>query len=373
MEYPKKITTIQTAIITASTIIGVGLLAVPRLTVESGNTGAPLITLLGTLLAYSAVLLICILGLRFPKKSIIQYSEEIIGKWLARFFTVLIICYFAALSSFTAREFGEVVVASVLPETPLEVTVIVMLALAALSTRNNIITFAYIHHFYFPLILAPAIIISVFSLKNANLLHLQPFTGNQPTDMVVGLLTVAALFQGSFILTFVLPAMRETKKAIKASTWGIIISGGLYLIIVIANVAVFGSEEIKNLVWPTLELAKVTSLPGEVLERLDAAFLAVWVTAVFTTLFSTYFLTIYALKQLFRLLDHKILSFLILPFIFIIAMLPSNILEFYNIVGIFGPLGLLITLGYPGLLLATAFLRKIKGKQDAGRSVDLNG
>jgi spore germination protein len=190
--------------------------------------------------------------------------------------------------------------------------------------------------------------------------------------MFEGLLTVAALFQGSFILTFIIPAMRESGKALKASAWGMFMAGGLYFITVVANVSVFGSEEIKNLIWPTLEIAKMTSLPGQVLERLDAAFLAVWVTAVFTTLFSSYFLTIYALKELLRFMDHKLFSFLILPFVFTIAMLPSNILELYMIIKIFGRLGLLLTIAYPCLLLVIAIIRKARGS-DAGRSIDQNG
>lgn len=373
MEHQKKITAIQTAIITASTTIGVGLLALPRIAVDTGDTGAPLITLMGTLVAFFGVALICILGMRFPTQSIIQYGEEIVGKWLARLLSFFIICFFAVLSSLIAREFGEVVVTSVLRETPLEVTVIVMLALAAFSTRNTITIFAYIHHFYFPLILTPALLIVVFSLKNANVLHLQPVLGNTPTNILQGLLTVGALFQGSFILTFIIPAMRESKKAMKASTWGMVIAGGLYIITVIANVAVFGTQEIKNLIWPTLELAKMTSLPGQVLERLDAAFLAVWVTAVFTTLFSSYFLTIYAIKQLFHFMDHKMFSFLILPFIFTIAMLPGNILELYNTIGIVGRVGLFMTVAYPCLLLITAIFRKKGGKFNTERSMEHDG
>lgn len=82
-----------------------------------------------------------------------------------------------------------------------------------------------------------------------------------------------------------------------------------------------GAEETKQLIWPTLKLAKMTSLPGQILERLDAAFLAVWVTAVFTTLFSSYFLTIHATSELFGFRDHKMFSILFLPVKGVIVLL----------------------------------------------------
>jgi spore germination protein len=284
----------------------------------------------------------------------------------------LIILFFAVLTSLTAREFGEVVVTSVLKETPVEVTVIVMLLLATISTRHGITTFAHIHTFYVPFLLIPVLVIVALSLKNAEAINLLPILGNEPSGMLKGTLTIAALFQGAFILTAVIPSMKHPEKAMKASVWGMVIAGGLYIIIVAATISVFGSEEIKQLLWPTLELAKATTLPANILERLDAAFLAVWVTAVFTTLFSSYFFTIYAMSHLFRLREHKLFSYFILPFVFVMAMLPTNIVQMYEIIENVGRIGLIITTGYPGLLLIVSILRKKRGNRIADKKVDQN-
>jgi spore germination protein len=357
----RQITMIQAAAILISTINGVGVLELPLFAVRAADSGAPLVTFLGGLLAFVGLFLIARLGMRFPNKSIIQYSEDIIGKWPAWVGSAFVIGFFSVLTSLTAREFGEVVITAVLTKTPLEVTVIVMLLLAAISVRNDITTFAYIHFFYFPLLLGPVLLIVALSLKNSDVINLEPLWGNEQKGMFGGVLTIAALFQGSFILTSVIPAMRRPEKAMKASLWGIIIAGGLYLMIVVATVSVFGSEETKNLLWPTLELAKTTSLPANVLERLDAAFLAVWVTAVFTTLLSTYFLAIKEMSKLFHLRDHKMFSFFLLPIVFFMAMLPQNILQMYEIIQNVGRIGLFITIVYPGILLIIAMIRKKRG------------
>lgn len=361
MEDTRQITVIQTAAILVSTIIGVGVLPLPLFAVRAADSGAPLVTFLGVLVAFVGLVLITILGIRFPNKTIIQYSEDIIGKWMAWVGSFFIIIFFSVLTSLAAREFGEVVVTSVLKTTPVEVTVIVMLLLAAISTRNDITTFAYIQNFYFPLLLVPSLLIVVLSLKNGDPINLQPIWGNAPQGMLSGTLTVAALFQGSFILTTVIPSMRRPEKAMRASVWGMLIAGGLYVVIVIGAVGVFGAEEIKQLLWPTLELAKATSLPANILERLDAAFLAVWVTAVFTTLFSSYFLTIHAISKLFRLSGYKLFSFFILPFVFATAMLPQNVVQLYKIIEGVGRIGLFITIAYPALLLLIAIIRKKRG------------
>jgi spore germination protein len=204
------------------------------------------------------------------------------------------------------------------------------------------------------------LIIVVLSLKNANVINLLPIWGNEHHQVALGILTMAAFFQGFFVMTIVIPAMRRPEKALIASAAGMFMAGGLYLLIVVATVAVFGSEEIKKLIWPTLELAKTTSLPGNLLERLDGAFLAVWVMAVFSTIYSTYYLTIHSINKLFRVGDQKRFAFFVFPFIFVIAMLPQNILQMYRILEIMSRWGLLITVVYPFILLVVALIRKKK-------------
>jgi spore germination protein len=66
------------------------------------------------------------------------------------------------LTALTAREFGNVVIVSVLMDTPLQVTVLAMLLLAALSTRHDIRTFAHIHLFYLLIILLLEMAIGLF-------------------------------------------------------------------------------------------------------------------------------------------------------------------------------------------------------------------
>ncbi|MZQ87117.1 endospore germination permease [Paenibacillus sp. 5J-6] len=364
MEHPRQITVIQAAIILISTIIGVGVLALSLFAVRAADSGAPLVTFLGLLLGLAGLWLLTKLGMRFPEQSIIEYSKELIGKWTAGVFSVLIIAFFALITALAAREFGEVVVTSVLMKTPLEVTVIVMLLLAAVSSRADITTFTYFHHFYFPVIVFPGLLIVVLSLKNAHLVNLLPIWGNEPKGMFGGILTMAALFQGSFVMTIVIPAMRRPEKAMIAGYIGMAISGALYVLIVIATVGVFGAEEIKKLVWPTLELAKTTSLPANILERLDGAFLAVWVTAVFTTLLSSYYLAIHFTSRLLKLKDHKMFAFFLMPFIYVMAMFPQNLLQMYEIIQVVGRWGLIFTVVYPLVLFIMAVIRKKKSRGD---------
>lgn len=361
MKDSRHITVIQAATILASTIIGVGILTLPLSAVQAADSGAPLVTFAGMLLALIGLIWITLLGMRFPKQSFVEYSEAILGKWFAWGGSALLIVFIGILTSLVAREFGEVVVTAILKQTPLEAIVLAMLLLVTFPSRKGIEIFSYIHYFYFPLLLVPGLLIIVLSFRNAEFINLEPIWGNNPSGFLLGILTLGTSFQGSFIMMMVIPAMRHPRKSLPAGVWGMLIAGVLYVMVVIASVSVFGADEIKLTLWPTLELAKMTSLPANILERLDALFLIAWVITVFTSLFSCYYFTVYAISKLFRLADQRMLSFFMLPIIFTLAVLPGNVVQLYQIIQIAGQAGLLFTIAYPGLLLFVAIVRKKKG------------
>lgn len=363
MNEQRQITVLQASAITISTIVGVGVLSLPLAAVRAADTGAPLVTFLCALLSVVASIIIVWLGVRFPNESYIEYSEKLIGKGLSRIIISVWILYYAMLSSLIAREFGEVVITAVLKNTPLEVTVIVMLLLAAFASRKNIMIFAYIHTFYIPFILIPVLLIVALSLKNADVINVLPLWGHKPSGIVKGFFMLSTVFQGYFIMMMVIPSMRSPKKAMRSIWLAMLITCILYVMVVSATVSVFGAEETKKLLWPTLELAKNTSLPANVLERLDAVFLAVWVTAVYTSLLSCYYFTTYSIGKLFRLQDQGMLSFFILPFLFVISMLPQSLIQLNEINALITQFGVVLTIAFPGLLLLVTLLRKKRGDQ----------
>lgn len=363
MEQNRNITLVQTTTILISSIIGVGVLRLPLIAVQTADTGAPLLTALAVLFSFYGLWIMTKLGLRFPKQSIIEYSEMIIGKWLGKLYSFVLIVFFTILTGLAAREFGAVILTAVLQETPLEVTVLVMLVMAAIYTRENFNTFAYIHNFYVPAILIPGFIIVITSLSKANFLYLEPVLGNISTQSLTGTLTITALFQGAFIITIIIPVMEKPKKAMKAAIWGIAISGGFFVMMVAAALSLFGPEELKESMWPTLELARATQLPGNLLQRLDIVFLPVWVTAVFTTIYSNYMFTAHALKRLFQLKDHKMMAFFLLPIVFLVAMLPKETFQLYRVIHFVGLLGICVTIVVPTLLVILSKLRKLPKKE----------
>jgi spore germination protein len=369
----RTVTMLQFSMSLGTTIIGVGVLAFPRITVEYASTGAPLCTIAAVVLMMLCGLVLAYLGSNYPDQTLFEYADTLIGKWIGGIILACIIGYFMELAALAAREFGEVVVTSVLKRTPLEVTTLIMLILAATAARNSVSVFTRILTFYMPLVYFPALIVVALTLKSAEIIRVMPMFGffheSTPMQAVQATLVVAALFQNYIIIGLLIPYMYRPKEAWKSALIGIGVAGFNYTLLIYATLAVFGTEEIKNLLWPTLELAKTAALPLLFLERMDPIFLAVWVTAVFTAILASYYVSMKGLAHMFRFENHRVFSLAGVPIVYLLAMQPPNIVVLYRIVKIVGISGLSLTIGYPFVLLLLHSFHKLRKKRkDAVRT-----
>jgi spore germination protein len=362
-KHREKITPIQLTAIIVSTILGVALLSLPRWVVQGAGLGAPFASIVGTFVAFIGLLAVVLLGKRFPKQTIIGYSETILGKTLGRIFSTLIIIFFAALMGFETRSFSEVVAGSLLPNTPLYVAIFFMIFLCATTGFQSVATFAYIHFFYMPLIILPIAIVLIPAFRDIEVYHLTPILGNNPTfkEFMSGGLVVTKAILNFFVIAMVIPFMKEPKKCVKSGVWGFWIGSFFVIFIITMNLAVFGEEEIKQMVWPTLILGRMVQVPMEILARIDAILLISWIYGVFTTLLSHYFFFVRGVGDLFRYYNYRMISFIGFPIMFIIALVPQDIYQMYDYILELTLYGIFLTIFYPVLLLLVAKIRKKGG------------
>lgn len=91
-----KITTSQALVILVNYILATGILTLPRTSVEQVKTPDVWISVfLGGLIAMIVGVIIVKLSQQFPEKKLFyQYSQDIVGKWMGRVLSLLIIVYF---------------------------------------------------------------------------------------------------------------------------------------------------------------------------------------------------------------------------------------------------------------------------------------
>lgn len=340
-----------------STLIGVGVLTLPRATSSKLFEGGWVVPIVGSTGAFFSLWLIARLSRRFPEKTFIEYSHIVwgsvkwprLGRWLSIPWITIYLLYMYLSTGIASRLFGEVVVTSVLLNTPIEVIIITMFMLALVLCWHEVEVVARVNELLFPLILLPLLFIALASFQKAEWSNLLPIFRGTPRSVIEGVYEGIYSYSGFEIMfMFFAYAHKNTRKEV-AGFYGILIAMVVYTLIVGASISVFGYEELQRVTWPTLELVKTTQVPGLILERMESAFLAVWVAAVFTTVANAYYVVVFGLRQLLHkdIIFQRIIATVLLVPMFFFTLWPQNIVEIFSVTSYLGLSSLVINLAIP--------------------------
>ncbi|HEY8342513.1 MAG TPA: GerAB/ArcD/ProY family transporter [Calditerricola sp.] len=289
------LTTAQLAYLIAHTMIGVGVLTLPR-DISEGTRGSGYVAIpLAALLNLVPVWLWLRLYQRFPNRSffwIIDQTLLLQHPLLKTAYRVLwwlpLMVAHLFIAAIVARIFADVVAATALPNTPVSVGVFMMLLTSTLFALMDVEAQMRVNEILFPIVIFPLIVIGALALSGAetyNLVH--PLYELTPDHLLKGTLAATFAYQGYQVLSVYGGFLQHPRRSTLAALGGFGVPTLLYLMVTMITIAVFGFEELVRITWPTFELVRVTTFPGLLLERLESAFLTVWMVAVFTTLANT--------------------------------------------------------------------------------------
>lgn len=159
-----QITTVQAALIVFSTIVGAGIMTLPRDAGKAvGSPDAWIAVILGGTIALGFGYVVAKLSQRFPGHTIYQYSQTIIGTFLGKIHGVVLIVYFTCFCGWQVRSMAELVRLYLLDNTPIEVIIVVFMWLAAYLVDGGIRSIGRICELYFPIV--AVILLLTFTLS----------------------------------------------------------------------------------------------------------------------------------------------------------------------------------------------------------------
>ncbi|WP_186445900.1 GerAB/ArcD/ProY family transporter [Paenibacillus cremeus] len=368
-EQPNVITVRQSGWLISSTIIGVGVLTLPRGSAHYAKESGWMSVVLGAILAMAVTAVITMLANRFPGQTLVSYASKLLGgaksPWLGRLLSIPFILpfylYWGFSTALVARVFGEVVITTVLPKTPLEVVIASMLIVSFVLVMHQVETLARVNEILLPLIVIPVLAIALSSYQSAKFENMFPMFDIDFLSFGKGVLSSATSYLGFEIMVIFLAYTGTSSKLMKSNMVGIIIPGVVYTLISISGLLVFGIDELELLAWPTLELVKTTHVPGLILERVESAFLGVWVAAVFTSVGNLFYSQALLVKEFFRLKDHRWIALAHLPVFYWLSLQPPNIQRMFDYQDKVSYLGAGAAVLVPVILLLISFIRRMKG------------
>lgn len=221
------------------------------------------------------------LALRFPGQSLIGYSKLVLGRWLGGAAGLLYIWYGIHLGALVLRNFGEFLVSTILPRTPMVVPMILLAGVCAYGVRHGVETLGRAAQVMNTIVVAQVLLITMLLAKEIQFDYLLPLFGDGLGPILLGAFsTLGFPFGETVVFALLLPLVHPTKQVRPAIMLTIAV-GALFLSAVHArNTAVLGAQVIQAERFPTFGTTQTVDV-ADFITRVDAIVVGNWIVTGF--------------------------------------------------------------------------------------------
>lgn len=314
-----KITPRQFKILVVMCFIGTSILLTPGGLAAEAKQDAWIAAILGGILGLLFVWFYNIVGSRFGNLSIVDYSYKVLGKWLGTVFSLLYVSFFLINCATIVWFVGDFVTTQIMPETPIQFTNILMVAIVVIGTRLGLETFSRAGEILYPWVIGLFLILVFFAAKDIDFQNLQPSFEYGFKPILRGGLLYASYSSLTLVaLLMVFPTnsnnLKETKKSfLKGALLGAI----MIFVVTTLCILVLGHGITERSAYPTYVLAKKVHL-STFLQRIESVIAILWLITIYYKILLYFYGGVLGLAQILKLKDHKPLT---LPLGMIIVIL----------------------------------------------------
>lgn len=347
------------------TVVGVGVFAFPsRLASEVGTDGW-LITLASGAITYFLLYLIYKIEKINDYNNFYSILNNNFGDIMSKIFSIFFATYTIYSVAIGMRIFSEVIKMYLLNNTPTEFILIVMILTGVYLVRGDLKALIKFNEVCFWVMFIPVIFVLFFATRGGDFTNILPLMTHKPMNYIVALTNSTYSFAGFEMAYLIFPFASNKEKIPKVMKWSMIFITLFYTIVMILCLAFFTEKHLRTLLWPTITLIRAIVIPGAFIERWEGIIMAIWVIFYFTTFVNFYYFAADTLKHAFNLGDVKVSSLLAVPFIYLIALYPDNIVELYTFESKVTPIfSLIIFIVLPLMLLMLGRSRRRRRVQD---------
>lgn len=353
------ITPKQFIFVAVGAMIGTGVLSMPRAICESAGQDAWISIIIGALLPLLSLVLTQALCKKFPNLSLADMSRLLFGKAIGTIFIVIFLLYIIYINSIITRIFTEIAALYLLPKTPLPVTLFLSLTAATYIISKGLKVVARLDELLFYILLF-ALALQFPSLTVSDYTNILPVGGSGVMNILKGACETMYFFAGIELLIIIYPFIQKKENVVKSGAIAIALVTVIYVLVQIICILVFGTDAIKNIIWPAIVILKISDVG--VIERLELFFLAMWMGLALRPSLNYGFSATFTIAKLFKIEKFKNFKFVAAGYwllIFILAFIPKNTSDVFKYSS-YTSYGFLITaIGYPIIFNVTAIIRKM--------------
>ncbi len=342
-----------------------GYVSISRWITEVAHQDAWISTFLGGFIAFVLLNIILLLMKRFPDKTFIQISDEVLGKYLGKIPGIIFLIFLLFFTALSLYLLVSLVSAWLLPKTPIDVIIISILLLQIYLTREGIKVLGRFQEMIMVIVLLgmPITFLPYFIYQNHTLL--MPIGGTGVVTILKGALPAFYTFFTFFSLLILYPYVRKDashKEIVKASNMSILVVTILKTFYVFGSIAVFGEKEIQFFLYPLLEYVKLLVFP--VIERVEFMMIFLWLFMMFSGTVTTFYMANLTAEQVINVEGYKNTGLIIAIPIYFLTRLSQNIAESLSLFRLEGAVLSIVLLATIAFVFGLSFILQ-KGGENA--------
>lgn len=355
----QKISLRQLQVLLILDMFGTTVITLPRKTAEYASQDGWIIVIGIVLLMILYAFIISTLCNMFKGETIVEFGRKLLPKFLYYIVIWGLLIKIIVGTAMELRVFSEIVTQMLLYNTPVQVIIITLLLTATLVARRGFETRARLAEILIVLMFVPLFSILFVIILQPNFINLLPILKTPPSDIIRGIGQLGFSFHGLEFLFLVYPFLGNKKNTRRAILEAVSILGIAMFIITLITITRFGPEDVKQQIWPVLQLMQAIDLPGSFMERQDAFIISFWILSVFMLVSAGLHFTSIIFAKLSKATESFHFVLPLIPILYIMALLPQNIAETYSVMEAFEKyFGIAYLVVIPILLIIIA---KIKG------------
>ncbi|WP_195574925.1 GerAB/ArcD/ProY family transporter [Paenibacillus sp. 1001270B_150601_E10] len=323
MLQPTQISVRQFQILVTLYTVGTSILIMPAALAANLKQDAWLAPLIAIGPGLLLVLLYNRINSAAPGATIFELCESILGNWIGRMVSLLIVVFFFLESAMVLYDVGNFITTVIMPETPISFLNFLFAILVITAIRSGFNTFARMVELLFPLFILFFLMIVMFLSPQIDFYKAQPFLVLETNNLIYSILMVMSFsFMPLVVFLVVIP------KTLKHPTSGsigfykaVLIGGGISVIVITLTILVLGSNIASLKQFPVYYLARKISV-GRFLERVEAMVAIMWLITTFVKLSLYFFASVSGLVHIARLKSERSV---LMPMGFILVILSVDI------------------------------------------------
>ncbi|MCM3267545.1 GerAB/ArcD/ProY family transporter [Paenibacillus elgii] len=297
----------QLSWLVGSLLTGGGLLSIQHDQVRIAHMDTWFVYLLPTVYILFIAYVFTQLSMRLPGKHLFEINFILFGRWFGMLANVVVLIHLWFILLRDLRMFGKFIGTILLPNTPEEMIVLLLVVLLMFYGRTSAEVVSRVNDLFFPVFFTLTLMLPFLLSNEMSFRLLQPILTTSPEQLgYAGLLSVG--WYGDIIIAGAFLHMIWNSRQIhSALRHGSLMATALLSLFLFMEVAVLGPNIPGNLIYPNYSLVQHIQIT-DFLDRMDLLILSIWFPIIVGKMIFIYLAFLIGIASLIRQRDYTLIN-----------------------------------------------------------------